>query len=244
MSLRWRLALILAVVVAAAVALASSAAYLTAERELRDAVQRLRELGNPWAEAITEVSRGRLAWLRGLTDDAQACFDRATAVAEAVGDQFTLSVAGNHQARLQLVRGDIDQPLPDISPSDPPVDVGQKAISYRSPLTPTRRPMAAGAWPTPFITATRDLPIWLRLVCAGDKPRNHTFTLHGFAWNAAPWVANGPQTGSVGAISAGFAQDLVMTPENRWDPGDHAYRSGAFRWAVTQGMWGILRIED
>ena len=35
-----------------------------------------------------------------------------------------------------------------------------------------------------------------------------------------------------------------MTPETRWDPGDHAYRSGAFRWAVGQGMWGILRVED
>lgn len=80
----------------------------TAERELADAVHQLRALGNRWAEAITEVSRGRLAWLRGLTDEAQACFDRATEVAESVGDQFTVSVAGNHQARLQLVRGDID----------------------------------------------------------------------------------------------------------------------------------------
>ncbi|WP_345750260.1 ATP-binding protein [Microbacterium rhizophilus] len=80
----------------------------TAERELADAVHQLRDLGNPWAEAITEVSRGRLAWLRGLTDEAQSCFDRATEVAESVGDQFTVSVAGNHQARLQLVRGDID----------------------------------------------------------------------------------------------------------------------------------------
>ncbi|GEK79947.1 DUF4062 domain-containing protein [Agrococcus baldri] len=80
----------------------------TAERELGEAVERLRAIGNPWAEAITEVSRGRLAWLRGLTDDAQARFDRATEVAEASGDLFTLSVAGNHQARLQLVRGEID----------------------------------------------------------------------------------------------------------------------------------------
>ncbi len=80
----------------------------TAERELGEAVERLRAVGNPWAEAITEVSRGRLAWLRGLTDEAQARFDRATEVAEASGDLFTLSVAGNHQARLQLVRGEID----------------------------------------------------------------------------------------------------------------------------------------
>ncbi|MDR7233967.1 DUF4062 domain-containing protein [Agrococcus sp. BE272] len=80
----------------------------TAERELAEAVEELHELGNAWAEAITEVSRGRLAWLHGRTDDAQARFDRATEVAEASGDLFTLSVAGNHQARLQLVRGEVD----------------------------------------------------------------------------------------------------------------------------------------
>lgn len=80
----------------------------TAERELGEAVERLRALENRWAEAITEVSLGRLAWLRGRTDDAQRHFDRATGVAEASGDLFTLSVAGNHQARLQLVRGEID----------------------------------------------------------------------------------------------------------------------------------------
>ncbi len=80
----------------------------TAERELADAVERLRALDNRWAEAITEVSRGRLAWLRGLTDEAQQRFDRATEVAEASGDLFTLSVAGNHQARLQLARGEVD----------------------------------------------------------------------------------------------------------------------------------------
>ncbi|SFS09323.1 Predicted ATPase [Agrococcus baldri] len=79
-----------------------------AERELGEAVERLRALENRWAEAITEVSRGRLAWLRGKQDEAQSHFDRATEVAEASGDLFTLSVAGNHQARLQLVRGEVD----------------------------------------------------------------------------------------------------------------------------------------
>lgn len=79
-----------------------------ADEELAVAVERLRALGNAWAEAITEVSRGRLAWLRGRTDEAQASFDRATEVAAGSGDLFTLSVAGNHQARLQLVRGEVD----------------------------------------------------------------------------------------------------------------------------------------
>ena len=37
----------------------------TAARELDDAVERLHRLGNGWGEAITEVSLGRVAWLRG-----------------------------------------------------------------------------------------------------------------------------------------------------------------------------------
>jgi hypothetical protein len=42
----------------------------------------------------------------------------------------------------------------------------------------------------------------------------------------------------VGQITAGSVHDLVFDVEAR---GDHAYRSGVFRWAVEQGMWGILR---
>jgi predicted ATPase len=80
----------------------------TAGRELADAVERQRAVGNTWAEAITEVSRGRLAWLLDPPDDALASFNRAIEVADASGDLFTLSVAGNHQARLLLVRGEVD----------------------------------------------------------------------------------------------------------------------------------------
>lgn len=80
----------------------------TAEGELEDAVVRLRGLGNGWAEAITEVSLGRLEWLRGRPEGALRHFERATAVAEAGNDLFTVCVAGDHLARLQLTRGDID----------------------------------------------------------------------------------------------------------------------------------------
>ncbi|WP_127820147.1 DUF4062 domain-containing protein, partial [Microbacterium sp. CPCC 204701] len=80
-----------------------------AEAELSEAVVRLHELGNDWAEAITEVSLGRLAWVRGATADALAHFDRATAVAEAGGDLFTTSVAGNLRSRLNFQLGRIEQ---------------------------------------------------------------------------------------------------------------------------------------
>ncbi|MGU3646952.1 DUF4062 domain-containing protein [Microbacterium sp. C23T] len=80
-----------------------------AEAELREAVVTLRERGNTWAEAITEVSLGRLAWVRGSTDDALAHFDRATSVAESRGDLFTTSVAGNLRSRLNFQLGRIEE---------------------------------------------------------------------------------------------------------------------------------------
>ena len=79
-----------------------------ARRELTQAVERLHALGNTWAEGITEVSRGRLAWLLDQRDEALAHFSRALEIAQASGDLFTLSVAGNHQARLLLVRGEVE----------------------------------------------------------------------------------------------------------------------------------------
>ncbi|MET0672838.1 MAG: DUF4062 domain-containing protein [Microbacterium pygmaeum] len=78
-----------------------------AESELRRAVAQLRELGNSWAEAITEVSLGRLAWVRGSTDDAMAHFNRASLVAEGGGDLFTTSVAGNLRSRLNFTLGNM-----------------------------------------------------------------------------------------------------------------------------------------
>ena len=81
----------------------------TAARELDDAVERLHRLGNGWGEAITRVSLGRVAWLRGSRDGALAHFERASAVADAGGDLFTRSVAGNQIGRLLLVGGQVDE---------------------------------------------------------------------------------------------------------------------------------------
>ncbi len=79
-----------------------------AEAELTEAVATLHAVGNGWAEAITEVSLGRLAWVRGETADALAHFDRASEIATAGQDLFTMSVAGNLRSRLNFARGEID----------------------------------------------------------------------------------------------------------------------------------------
>ncbi|GAA3633604.1 hypothetical protein GCM10022200_15940 [Microbacterium awajiense] len=78
-----------------------------AESELRRAVVRLHDLGNHWAEAITEVSLGRLCWVTGRTDDALTHFVTAYEIADAGGDLFTSSVAGNLRARLTFSLGDV-----------------------------------------------------------------------------------------------------------------------------------------
>lgn len=140
-----------------------------------------------------------------------------------------------------FVAGDPDLPVRDAVPGDDPEDSGQKGINYRSALVSTSDRLAVPDPPTPIFTAPRDQPLWVRLVCAADKPRNHTFTVHGLAWNFAPWVEDGPRTDSISGLTAGTTQTLVMTPR---DAGDHAYRSGVFRWAVGQGMWGIIRVPD
>jgi predicted ATPase len=79
-----------------------------AQAELTEAVAKLHAGGNFWAEAITEVSLGRLAWVRGETVDALAHFDRATGIATAGQDLFTMSVAGNLRSRLNFLQGEID----------------------------------------------------------------------------------------------------------------------------------------
>jgi manganese oxidase len=85
-----------------------------------------------------------------------------------------------------------------------------------------------------------DATVWLRVVSAADKPRNHTFTVHGVSWPSAPRPGPGPRAGAVGGITAGSVHDLVFDVEAQ---GDHAYRDGVFRWSVEQGMWGILRVR-
>lgn len=140
-----------------------------------------------------------------------------------------------------FIAGDPNLPIRDVAPTDDPEDSGQKGINYRSALVNTTDRLAVPDPATPVFEAPRDRPLWVRLICAADKPRNHTFTLHGLAWTFAPWTKNGPQTDSVSGLTSGTAQTVVVTPR---DPGDHAYRSGVFRWAVGQGMWGIIRVPE
>jgi hypothetical protein len=143
-----------------------------------------------------------------------------------------------------FVSGNPLLPVRDVAPDDDPEDSGQKGINYRSALVNRRVQLHDPNPATPIWPARVGERLWLRLVCAADKPRAHTFTLHGHGWSGAPWLddpGTGPWIGSFSGISSGWVRDLDLVAT---EPGDHAYRTGAFRWACEQGMWGILRIEE
>ncbi|GAA1982197.1 DUF4062 domain-containing protein [Microbacterium pumilum] len=75
--------------------------------ELNGAVATLHDHGNTWGEAIAEVSLGRLAWATARIDEALAHFDRATEIAQAGEDLFTVVVAGVLRSRLNFLRGEV-----------------------------------------------------------------------------------------------------------------------------------------
>ncbi|HEX8199425.1 MAG TPA: cupredoxin domain-containing protein, partial [Isosphaeraceae bacterium] len=133
-------------------------------------------------------------------------------------------------------------------------DQGQKGLNYRTEpvgpnTSPDGTPAPAGNWLANPDPAT---PVWhvpagrlvrFHLVGACDKPRNHSFTIHGVTWPEWRFLSGDrqPRVASESAISTGTARTFEFTPVR---PGDHAYRSGVLKWAVSQGMWGILRVVE
>ena len=55
-----------------------------------------------------------------------------------------------------------------------------------------------------------------------------------------PATGNRPMVSLGSAISCGTVRTFEFVPEH---VGDHAYHSGVLKWAVPQGMWGVLRVE-
>jgi hypothetical protein len=144
-------------------------------------------------------------------------------------------------------------------------DQGQKAFNYRSerldlafedmkickdedghdqdPNVHDRKGWFKGFTPaTPTFLVPTKSNVAVRFVCAADKPRNHGFTLHGHGWKEWPHT-NGmsPVVSSEGGISVGTARTYAFKANSQ--PGDYLYRSGVLKWAVAQGLWGILRLR-
>ncbi|MGZ9137622.1 MAG: multicopper oxidase domain-containing protein [Candidatus Deferrimicrobiaceae bacterium] len=158
--------------------------------------------------------------------------------------------------RLYL-NGNPNFPIADAPPAAgddavDPEDQGQKGFNYRSePVGPNTEmdgnPAPLGDWLANPNPAT---PVWrlpkgktmrLHLIGACDKPRNHSFTIHGVTWPEYRFLSptSSPRVASESAITSGTVRTFVFNPEHS---GDHAYRSGVLKWAVSQGLWGIVRV--
>lgn len=76
--------------------------------DLLRCTERFRESGDRWAEVLTLIALGRLAWALDDAEGAAAWFGEASAAARSGGGIFGLSVATHHLARARLLAGEPD----------------------------------------------------------------------------------------------------------------------------------------
>jgi hypothetical protein len=142
-----------------------------------------------------------------------------------------------------FLRGNLNMPISDEppSPGEDQVDhedQGQKAFNYRS--EPIERHLDNPAPATPIFNVPANANVRLHLIGAGDKPRQHSFTVHGVTWPDHDYLGeDSPRVASESAISNGTARTYEF---RTGAAADYAYRSGVLKWAVPQGLWGLLRV--
>lgn len=135
--------------------------------------------------------------------------------------------------------GDPDRPVPDLE--DEPEDAGQKAVNYRSAhLVPERPSLADPRPPTPMLECRPGEHIRLHAVYGVDKPRNNSLHLRGATWPMEEHLRRS-RVGAVGALSAGSVRSLDLVAGR---PDDYAYRTGVLCFALTEGVWGLIRVRD
>jgi manganese oxidase len=142
-----------------------------------------------------------------------------------------------------FVNGDPDLPMPDVNPTDDPEDSGQKGVNYRS--HPVHRGVVAreggSHCPEPIVEAKAGDTLWLRVIGGNDKPRQHSVVVHGACINQASWMGgNSPILGARSGISPGRVENLVVELSHK---GDHAVRTGCFRWGSEHGIWATVRVK-
>ncbi len=153
-----------------------------------------------------------------------------------------------HFGNLSLPMGDPPADPGEMGPD--PDDQGQRAFNYRA------LPVGAPHWiqlrhlfkdhseinPRPLIFHVKpERELHLHLLTAGDKPRNHSFTVHAHTWPEWPSTGSPTRVGSITSLCTGAVKSLKIVLSSK--EGDYAFRSGVLRWAVSQGLWGIIRIQ-
>ncbi|TCK21582.1 multicopper oxidase domain-containing protein [Pseudonocardia endophytica] len=136
---------------------------------------------------------------------------------------------------LRLHRaGGPDRPLPETAVS------GSAAFNHRSAaLVPDRPSLADPNPPTPVLACAPGDRLRVHVVAATDRAGAHSFTVHGHDWPCDEHP-DAPRVGTTGGLAAGAVRSIAFTAGG---PGDYAYRSGALRWALAEGLWGVIRVR-
>jgi hypothetical protein len=183
------------------------------------------------------------------------------------GSRATLTIPGNggtSEKREEFVlilqdglrlyfHGNEAFPIPDVpdlqdDPGGDTPDVedqGQKAFNYRS--EPTGEPwwLDVDNPATPVFEVAPGSDVRFRLVGGADKPRNYSFTIHGQTWVTSHISEAGRRVGAVSGVTSGWVETFEFNAElpNGSTEADYAYRAGMLKWAVAQGLWGIIRVK-
>lgn len=100
---------------------------------------------------------------------------------------------------------------------------------------------------TPIFLAYPGDPVTVRFVFPADKPRAHSFVIHGHKWNrdtnnlssAIVSVTGQNTVGSTGNFELFYGAGSFLGL-----PGDYMYRSGNILWDIELGLWGIIRVLE
>lgn len=143
---------------------------------------------------------------------------------------------GNLVLPIADIPGDLGEDKPDTE------DQGLKGFNYRSEPNSHERGYAFTPC-TPVFKVKPEANVKLHLVGACDKPRNHSFTLHGHSWKEWEYLGEkSPEMSSTSGVTSGFVQTYYFTANKT--PGDYMYRSGVLKYDVEQGLWGIMRVSS
>ncbi|MCQ4041481.1 multicopper oxidase domain-containing protein [Streptantibioticus rubrisoli] len=136
--------------------------------------------------------------------------------------------------------GDLTQPVTDLF-SDSRDDNGQKAYNYRTAaLHPLHPVLADPQPPTPLLHCRAGDQVAVHLVIGGARSRNQMFTVHGQVWDSSG-VGEGPWLSTIGALAAGSTRSIRFRANF---PGDYVYRTGNLHWGVSEGWWGLIRVDE